>query len=815
MSPVPNTEKLARTSSKLSLSRASEQSSAIRNAFRQPQAESTTDAPRRVTRSQSAEDIRRRLMQEPVGPVEAPEEDASDSLPSASARQGQGSVEAGHQAAVEATLSSLKSRIAQAQADLRTVRTELATQSQAVATCRSDFKSNHGNLDARIDDAVRAINLSIDEIAVLRTLIDDLVQVKSYLKQQLALRDGEMNVITRRLDTLESFMQSNANVHTQTTGAAPVPRPSSSPIPPQRGVPPSPLPFPTPPSGAQVGTATEAALLLPDGVPVRGTPQQYAATKLSADPRVGNRPRSPILITTAESPDNAVEQVADLQAVPLIGPYAPGLHPLKTMVEQFTELIDYRRYRLLNTSATMTVNEVHRLGDIRRRVDARYPNLNKFSGSDEMALFPFLADFVDALNSFDATEGLAIHVVGHYLTSQAKDIYDSHVRPGRSTISDRLRGTWPFVVHALLDRFVDDDILRDELKIITDACQNDEETVDQYARRLEAATYRCRNVFSQRELVHNFILGLHVPVRSLVNTHLAHEDTSTLEFSTVKRLAERCSKAAAHILPAAPLVSTKSSRPSITLRKRTAVNTIGPIDHTHLPSPPSTPRTLSFASGQTGIDVDNAVEFVDTPVQVHPGTLVDDIPDASEPDLVRLVETLEPMFNIVGSDPQNVPAKAMEEVFKKFENKDPDVGKPTIAIPTLTDEQRKQAISAIPNDYYLLNCWTCRESGHSSFTCPYLTFEQRLFFALCFYRFQIETNPKLVQWYRAKYASKQGLGPPPGQKPKVAFDPSRPRILNRRRTPEPASAAMTVADHPHREKLPLSSPKPAETQAEN
>lgn len=45
--------------------------------------------------------------------------------------------------------------------------------------------------------------------------------------------------------------------------------------------------------------------------------------------------------------------------------------------------------------------------------------------------------------------------------------------------------------------------------------------------------------------------------------------------------------------------------------------------------------------------------------------------------------------------------------------------------------------------YWKMSCWTCREKGHSIYTCPYLDWEQRVFFApkYCFYR--VEGDPRI------------------------------------------------------------------------
>ena len=52
----------------------------------------------------------------------------------------------------------------------------------------------------------------------------------------------------------------------------------------------------------------------------------------------------------------------------------------------------------------------------------------------------------------------------------------------------------------------------------------------------------------------------------------------------------------------------------------------------------------------------------------------------------------------------------------------------TVPIPTLTEEQTKQACYVVPSDYWRLSCWTWRDGGHSTFTCPTLTPNQRMYF---------------------------------------------------------------------------------------
>ena len=74
------------------------------------------------------------------------------------------------------------------------------------------------------------------------------------------------------------------------------------------------------------------------------------------------------------------------------------------------------------------------------------------------------------------------------------------------------------------------------------------------------------------------------------------------------------------------------------------------------------------------------------------------------------------------------------------------VHRETVPIPTLTEDQTRQAFSVVPSNYWQLNCWTCRDSVDSTFTCPKLTPNQRMYFAYRYYLDQIEGNTTIAQF---------------------------------------------------------------------
>ena len=74
------------------------------------------------------------------------------------------------------------------------------------------------------------------------------------------------------------------------------------------------------------------------------------------------------------------------------------------------------------------------------------------------------------------------------------------------------------------------------------------------------------------------------------------------------------------------------------------------------------------------------------------------------------------------------------------------VHRETVPIPTLTEKQTRQAFSVVPSDYWQLNCWTCRDCGYSTFTCPTLTPNKRMYSENQYYLDQVKGNPTMAQF---------------------------------------------------------------------
>jgi len=99
---------------------------------------------------------------------------------------------------------------------------------------------------------------------------------------------------------------------------------------------------------------------------------------------------------------------------------------------------------------------------------------------------------------------------------------------------------------------------------------------------------------------------------------------------------------------------------------------------------------------------------------------------------------------------QGIHSKVLNDLVEKDEDR--PMLTTTDECPPLTEEQVRQAVSVVPADYWSMSCWTCRDEGHSTFTCKYLTPVQRLYFAYRYFLYQCEANPRIAEFLEDRLA---------------------------------------------------------------
>ena len=382
------------------------------------------------------------------------------------------------------------------------------------------------------------------------------------------------------------------------------------------------------------------------------------------------------------------------------GPIEHGVEPLTTLLPEFRRVIDYRSYRLQDTSPLDNQATVYKgsASKIVTRMRSLMPRLANFDGRNPIALLRFLRDIQQAFDGVRLSEGAAVRTVSWFLEGDALQTYSSRAFSGiRRTIDTNV--TWSYVVNTLLERYLSDDILSDAFTKVTTAVQNvdDNEDENAFLTRIERYADDCCGVFDDYLLVNYFLRGLSHAIRPIVSQRV-HELTTVRRsnLNVVRRLAQAEGDAyRAH------------------------------LSHTaYRPSPNRLTSKRSNATSESTLLIEPRKPFQ----SLH-----------GEPPTVVAPVMTEVTFPVSPSLSSNETADATIDatIQKRIE-----AFLPT-RVPTLSQEQTAMAQSMIPKDSDAHVCWLCRLDGHTLYMCPYLTESQRIYSAYQNYRYQLETRPHM------------------------------------------------------------------------
>lgn len=87
----------------------------------------------------------------------------------------------------------------------------------------------------------------------------------------------------------------------------------------------------------------------------------------------------------------------------------------------------------------------------------------------------------------------------------------SHMNPGVAQ-GNVLAPSWPHVVHALLHRFLTENVLQTAYDVVTQGTQEPNEDELSFARRIQEASRVCRHGFTPSEMANFYIRGFHESV---------------------------------------------------------------------------------------------------------------------------------------------------------------------------------------------------------------------------------------------------------------------------------------------------------------
>ena len=426
------------------------------------------------------------------------------------------------------------------------------------------------------------------------------------------------------------------------------------------------------------------------------------------------------------------------------GPIEPGIEPLTTLLPEFRRVIDYRSYRLHDTSTIDNQATVYKgsASKIVSRMRSLMPRLANFDGRTPIALLRFLRDVRQAFDGVRLSEGAAVRTVSWFLEGDALHVYSSRAFSGVRRKDTGV--SWPYIVNTLLERYLSDDILSDAFSNVTTATQAENEDESAFLSRVETYADECCGVFDEYLLVNYFLRGLHDSIRSIVS-HRVHELplNRRSNLNAIRRLAQAEGDA-----------------------YRARMRHIQPIANR-----PPAKRTSAASSGSTLLIDEDAHSAYSAP----PPQIIAPVTTLSEPSAL--------------SSP-TVSAGSIEATIDATLQKRIDSFIPA-RLPALSAEQIAMAQSIVPKDSAAFVCWLCRLDGHTLYTCPYLTSDQRMYAAYQNYRYQLETRPHMrnlleqkaqehVQALKTKQT--EGTAPQPTQRP--------------RRGPSSVNSARTILRRP-------------------
>ena len=370
--------------------------------------------------------------------------------------------------------------------------------------------------------------------------------------------------------------------------------------------------------------------------------------------------------------------------------------------------------------------EIHRL---KKRIGGLLPTLREFDGKKLIALLTFLSQLREGLNILGVSEAAAVPVLAFLPAGDAKSFYDSVTMSRTRTRNVAQTYTWPHVMHTLIYRYLTGTELQNAYARVTLIAQRTNETENEYADRISKAASDCTNVFQDQALVHYYVRGLLETTLERVIEELRRLSGKERHgLTTICRLA--MAEDNTYLVQVPAVAKATSMRTKTRLRTPTLCVT----------EPPMRSRTVPHLPG---------FELI--------GMLSDfrnDHPDYAYEIATGLESIL--FLGTSGTSTVTTPTTPNSREIATSVGVDLNVApinRDMARTPQLTANPMRKAFSVIPNYYWQLNCWTCLECGHSTFTCPTQTPTQRKYFAYQCYLDQVHTNSWMETFLAEKTTS--------------------------------------------------------------
>lgn len=97
--------------------------------------------------------------------------------------------------------------------------------------------------------------------------------------------------------------------------------------------------------------------------------------------------------------------------------------PIRKMVTTFSQVVDYRSYRLRNTQREFKKRDSLEIYHVKQLVDGLHPTLDVFDGRKPIRLLSFLTNPRVRFNTLGKNEAGEVHVYAYFLGGEDQDVY--------------------------------------------------------------------------------------------------------------------------------------------------------------------------------------------------------------------------------------------------------------------------------------------------------------------------------------------------------------------------------------------------------
>jgi hypothetical protein len=230
--------------------------------------------------------------------------------------------------------------------------------------------------------------------------------------------------------------------------------------------------------------------------------------------------------SNTEDDSYSSDEVTHTLGLPIKGKAVPGLKEIIPARSDYTHLVSYRSYRLVNRSNRYDASVTGKLSSYLKRMKHAIPQDDRFSGDEPIEVLSFLRVFKEAADHNELPEAAAARLITYFLVGIAKEGYRAHLDEAPICFP-----TYPYMVQYLLETYAVDDELSRAYMAVTTAKQAENEGEKSFGRRLHRLAIKAGNVIDKRDLTTIYVEGLLPFVQSGLRMHL----NPGMSFETVQR----------------------------------------------------------------------------------------------------------------------------------------------------------------------------------------------------------------------------------------------------------------------------------------